>query len=121
MTANITFSHLPNAITSESTYDQLNFHFQGRIWKTMELDTLFHQPNERVSFEKCREVTFLRAKRIVEYEFLTTDEQADNFLKTLELSVCIGMYDWALSNKISLHSGVSTGDIRKYESIEYIR
>lgn len=55
---------------------------------------------------KCH-VKLHRAKQLFRYEFLTKEEIMANPFKTLVLTDCLGMYDWALANKFFLTKGVS--------------
>lgn len=46
-------------------------------------------------------------KQLFRYDFLTRDEVMSNPWKTVILSDCLGMYDWAMSAKYFLNKGVS--------------
>uniref|UniRef100_A0A8C9ZTM2 Acyl-coenzyme A oxidase n=1 Tax=Sander lucioperca TaxID=283035 RepID=A0A8C9ZTM2_SANLU len=82
--------------------------FKQHLFKTLENDPLFaRRPGEDVPLEKMRELTFLRAKQLFRYDFLTKEEVMANPWKTITLSDCLGMYDWALAAKYFLNKGVS--------------
>ncbi|XP_035531406.1 peroxisomal acyl-coenzyme A oxidase 3-like [Morone saxatilis] len=53
-----------------------------------------------------RELTFLRAKQLFRYDFITKEEAMVNPWKTVVLSDCLGMYDWALGAKFFLNKGM---------------
>lgn len=55
---------------------------------------------------KCH-VKIHRVKQLFRYEFLTKEDIMANPSKTLVLTECLGMYDWALANKFFLTKGVS--------------
>lgn len=55
---------------------------------------------------KCH-VKIHRVKQLFRYEFLTKEDIMANPFKTLVLTDCLGMYDWALANKFFLTKGVS--------------
>uniref|UniRef100_A0A8D0D8N5 Acyl-coenzyme A oxidase n=1 Tax=Sander lucioperca TaxID=283035 RepID=A0A8D0D8N5_SANLU len=81
--------------------------FKQHLFKTLENDPLFaRRPGEDVPLEKMRELTFLRAKQLFRYDFLTKEEVMANPWKTITLSDCLGMYDWALAAKYFLNKGM---------------
>ncbi|KAM9295536.1 peroxisomal acyl-coenzyme A oxidase 3 isoform 2-T4 [Morus bassanus] len=81
--------------------------FKNRIFSALESDPVFaHRPGEDLCREKYRELTFLRCKRLFEYDFLTQQEIMENPLKVLNMMTCIGMYDWSLGLQYFLHCGV---------------
>ncbi|XP_032840381.2 peroxisomal acyl-coenzyme A oxidase 3 isoform X2 [Tyto alba] len=78
---------------------------KNRIFSALESDPLFaHHPGEDLCREKYQELTFLRCKRLFEYEFLTQQEIIENPLKILNMALCIGMYDWSPCFQYFLHS-----------------
>ncbi|NXT23755.1 ACOX3 oxidase, partial [Syrrhaptes paradoxus] len=82
---------------------------KNRIFSALESDPLFaHHPGEDLCREKYQELTFLRCKRLFEYNFLTQQEIIENPLKILNMVICIGMYDWSPCLQYFLHCGVST-------------
>ncbi|KAL9851740.1 peroxisomal acyl-coenzyme A oxidase 3 isoform 1-T2 [Geothlypis trichas] len=79
---------------------------KNRIFSALENDPLFaHHPGEDLCREKYQELTFLRCKRLFEYEFLTQQEMMEDPLRAFHMVIFIGMYDWSLCLKSSLHSG----------------
>lgn len=83
-------------------------HFQKTIFSALENDPLFTRARGRdLSLEKYRELTFLRCKRVLEFNFLRMDDMLRNPLKIMALVNCLGMYDWSLATKIFLHMLVS--------------
>uniref|UniRef100_A0A671WKM0 Acyl-coenzyme A oxidase n=1 Tax=Sparus aurata TaxID=8175 RepID=A0A671WKM0_SPAAU len=81
--------------------------FKHHVFKTLENDPVFaRQPGEDVPLERMRELTFLRVKQLFRYDFLTQEETMANPWKTVILSDCLGMYDWALSAKFFLNKGM---------------
>ncbi|XP_065516144.1 peroxisomal acyl-coenzyme A oxidase 3 isoform X3 [Lathamus discolor] len=85
---------------------------KNRIFSALESDPLFaHHPGEDLCREKYQELTFLRCKRLFEYDFLTLQKTIENPLKLLCLVSCVGMYDWSPSLQYLLHCGVFAGPI----------
>ncbi|XP_008286603.1 peroxisomal acyl-coenzyme A oxidase 3 [Stegastes partitus] len=81
--------------------------FKQHVFTTLENDPLFaRQPGEDIPIEKKRELTFLRVKQLFRYNFLTKEEAMANPWKSLVLTDCLGMYDWALNAKYFLSIGM---------------
>ncbi|XP_041840772.1 peroxisomal acyl-coenzyme A oxidase 3 [Melanotaenia boesemani] len=81
--------------------------FKQHIFTTLENDPLFaRRPGEDVPIEKKRELTFLRAKQLFRYNFMTLEETMANPWKAVALEDCLGMYDWALVAKFFLNKGM---------------
>ncbi|MEE6462573.1 hypothetical protein FKM82_001640 [Ascaphus truei] len=86
--------------------------FKKTVFTALENDPLFYRhPGEELPLEKYRELTFLRCKRIFEYDFLTFDEIMENPQKILVLINCLGMYDWSLGAKYFLNTQVFSGAV----------
>ncbi|XP_077333976.1 peroxisomal acyl-coenzyme A oxidase 3 [Lithobates pipiens] len=86
--------------------------FKKKIFSTLENDPLFHrQPGEELGLEKYRELTFLRCRKIFEYDFLTFEETMEKPQKLLVLINCLGMYDWSLAAKHFLNTQVFAGAV----------
>lgn len=112
--------------------DMLNFidgeeilQFKQHVFTTLENDPLFaRQPGEDIPIEKKRELTFLRTKQLFRYNFLTEEEAMANPWKSLILTDCLGMYDWALNAKYFLDIGMfgrtvaSSGSSRHSKYVE---
>ena len=81
--------------------------FKKRIWNTLASDPLFTDPDEELSLEQRRELTFRRLKRVLEYEFLTDEELMECPMKSLGLMSALLPYDsglclsWQLSNEVT--------------------
>ncbi|KAM6313643.1 peroxisomal acyl-coenzyme A oxidase 3 [Aegotheles albertisi] len=87
-------------------------HLKNRIFSALESDPLFaRHPGEDLCRERYQELTFLRCKRVLEYEFVTQEELIENPLRIRNMVVCMGMYDWSLSLQYFLHYGVFGGAI----------
>lgn len=85
---------------------------KNRIFSALENDPLFaHHPGEDLCREKYQELTFLRCKRLSEYEFLTLQKTMENPLRILCFLLSIGAYDWSLGIQFFLHSAVFTNPI----------
>uniref|UniRef100_A0A674HWT2 Acyl-coenzyme A oxidase n=1 Tax=Terrapene triunguis TaxID=2587831 RepID=A0A674HWT2_9SAUR len=86
--------------------------FKNRIFSAFENDPVFARyPGEEVTLEKYRELTFLRCKRLFEYEFLKLEDIMEKPLKIMVLINCLGMYDWSLGTKYLLNAQVFGGAI----------
>ncbi|XP_069833463.1 peroxisomal acyl-coenzyme A oxidase 3 [Dendropsophus ebraccatus] len=86
--------------------------FKNKIFSALENDPLFfRQPGEQLPLEKNRELTFLRCKRIFEYDFLTFEATMERPEKIFVLINCLGMYDWSLSAKYFLNTQVFGGAV----------
>ncbi|XP_039396047.1 peroxisomal acyl-coenzyme A oxidase 3 isoform X4 [Mauremys reevesii] len=84
----------------------------SRIFSAFENDPVFARyPGEDVTLEKYRELTFLRCKRLFEYEFLKLEDIMEKPLKIMVLINCLGMYDWSLGTKYLLNAQVFGGAI----------
>ncbi|KFP98533.1 Peroxisomal acyl-coenzyme A oxidase 3, partial [Haliaeetus albicilla] len=80
---------------------------KNRIFSALESDPLFaHRPGEDLCREKYQELTFLRCKRLFEYDFLTQQEIIENPLKILNMVICVGMYDWSPCLQYFLHCAI---------------
>uniref|UniRef100_A0AAX7SE61 Acyl-coenzyme A oxidase n=1 Tax=Astatotilapia calliptera TaxID=8154 RepID=A0AAX7SE61_ASTCA len=83
------------------------FKVTQHVFRTLENDPLFaRQPGEDVPIEKKRELTFLRMKQLLRYNFVTKEEAMANPWKAMYLDDCLGMYDWALVAKLFLSLGM---------------
>ncbi|XP_020661425.2 peroxisomal acyl-coenzyme A oxidase 3 [Pogona vitticeps] len=86
--------------------------FKNKIFSALENDPLFARvAGEELSLEKYRELTFLRCRRLFEYDFLRLEEIIEKPLKLVVLITCLGMYDWSLGAKYLLNSQVFKGAI----------
>ncbi|RUS84931.1 hypothetical protein EGW08_007293 [Elysia chlorotica] len=83
--------------------------YKYTIFKTLEQDPLFARDYQTPSLEKQRELTFIRARRVISYDFLPDDELYASPLKYKVLTEALGMYDWTISAKMSLSSEMFAG------------
>ncbi|XP_067896016.1 peroxisomal acyl-coenzyme A oxidase 3 [Heterodontus francisci] len=95
------------------------------VFRALENDPVFaRQPGQDLSLEKHRELTFLRCKRLFEYDFLTLAETVQSPLKSIAVSQCLGMYDWSLASVYSLNkqifggSVISSGSSRHHQFVQ---
>uniref|UniRef100_A0A8C4R0S0 Acyl-coenzyme A oxidase n=1 Tax=Eptatretus burgeri TaxID=7764 RepID=A0A8C4R0S0_EPTBU len=87
--------------------------WQKRIWDVLEQDPLFaRRPGEEVSLERQRELSFLRCRRLFEYNFLTLQELLVSPLKGSALSRCLGMYDFSVLGKYFLSIGMFVNTLK---------
>ncbi|XP_051897352.1 LOW QUALITY PROTEIN: peroxisomal acyl-coenzyme A oxidase 3 [Pristis pectinata] len=82
-----------------------------KIFQALENDPLFARQSEDLSLEKHRELTFLRCKRLFEYDFCTLEEASQNPLKLLAFIDCLNMYDMSLGVMNSLNAQLFLGII----------
>lgn len=83
--------------------------YKHNVWKTMEKDPLFNRENDsKLSFDKRRQLTMKRCKRIVEYNFLTDNEVMARPLLVQVFNDLLGSLDWSISTKYLLNKSVST-------------
>ncbi|XP_049742638.1 peroxisomal acyl-coenzyme A oxidase 3 isoform X2 [Elephas maximus indicus] len=86
--------------------------FKRTIFSALENDPLFAQHRGAdLPLEKYRELTFLRCKRVFEYDFLSAEDMLQTPLKILAIIHCLGMYDWSLATKYFLHTLVFSSSI----------
>nr|XP_034968158.1 peroxisomal acyl-coenzyme A oxidase 3 isoform X1 [Zootoca vivipara] len=86
--------------------------FKNRIFSALENDPLFARlTGEELPLEKYRELTFLRCRRLFEYDFLRLEDIIEKPLRVVALITCLGMYDWSLGAKYLLNSQVFKGAI----------
>ncbi|XP_026545471.1 peroxisomal acyl-coenzyme A oxidase 3 isoform X1 [Notechis scutatus] len=101
--------------------------FKHKIFSALENDPLFARvPGEELPLERYRELTFLRCRKLFEYDFLILEEILANPLKVVVLISCLGMYDWSLGTKYLLNYQVfkdnieSSGSERHAKFIEQV-
>lgn len=74
--------------------------FRNRIFNILATDPIFkREPDEELTREKKREITFKRFKRLMEYDILPDEEFMSNPLLTQTLYTTLGQYDWSVSTK----------------------
>lgn len=77
----------------------------------MEKDPIFSQSMITESLEEQRRKTFLRVKRLFEYDLLNDDEIFSNPLKHKIFTDSLGMYDWSVMAKFQLNVEFTGGNI----------
>lgn len=78
--------------------------FKKTVFSALEKDPLFAGPRgPDLSLEKYRELSFLRCKRVFEYDFCSLDSLRQSPLRLLTLAHCLAAYDWSVSTKFTLH------------------
>ncbi|KAK7474378.1 hypothetical protein BaRGS_00034426 [Batillaria attramentaria] len=90
--------------------------FKYKIWNTLEKDPLFSRGYGTPSLEEARKLSFQRARRVYEYDFLPDDELFGNPLKHQIFTNCIGCYDWTVSAKLALNFEMFGGTIQSMGS-----
>ena len=80
--------------------------FRERIWATMAQDPLFAPPQEDLSLDQKRQLTFARMKRLYEYEFLPEDEIMASPMKPINLTMSLWAFDGSLLPQFSLNRRV---------------
>ena len=86
-------------------------YFQNKIWTTLENDPIFSQSMVTESLEEQRRKTFLRVKRLFEYDIINDNEVFGNPLKHKIFTDSLGMYDWSLMAKFQLNVEFTGGNI----------
>ncbi|XP_072784062.1 peroxisomal acyl-coenzyme A oxidase 3 isoform X2 [Taeniopygia guttata] len=95
---------------------------KNRVFSALENDPLFaHHPGEDLCREKYQELTFLRCKRLFEYEFLTPQEIMEQPFRVFNMMSFLGMYDCSLCLQFFLHCTIFAGPIMSaYEKFAHI-
>ncbi|XP_013380752.1 peroxisomal acyl-coenzyme A oxidase 3-like [Lingula anatina] len=83
--------------------------FKYHVWRTLEADPLFSRSYEQLTIDQVREVTFLRTKKLFEYNFLPVDSMYENPVLGMTLTDALTSYDPALSAKYSLNMQMFAG------------
>ncbi|KAM6221805.1 peroxisomal acyl-coenzyme A oxidase 3 [Rhynchocyon petersi] len=96
--------------------------FKKSVFSALEKDPLFAQRRGAdLPLETYHEVTFLRCKRIFEYNFLGTEDILQTPLKIVALISCLGMYDWSLGAKYFLDTMVFASAIFSLGSDRHLK
>ena len=82
-------------------------YLQHRVWSALEQDPVFARSYSSDSIEEDRRKTFLRVKRLFEYDFLPTELIMQNPVLPKVLVEILGDYDWSVSAKYMLNLQVS--------------
>ncbi|XP_058157289.1 peroxisomal acyl-coenzyme A oxidase 3 [Dasypus novemcinctus] len=83
--------------------------FKHAFFSTLEKDPLFAGPRgPHLPMERYQELSFLRCKRLFEYDFIGFNDVSRKPLKFLALITCLGMYDASLTSKYILYYNFSS-------------
>ncbi|PVD31700.1 hypothetical protein C0Q70_07118 [Pomacea canaliculata] len=86
--------------------------YKDKVWTTLEQDPLFSRGYSTPPIQELRRLSFLRVRRIFEYDFLPDEELFSNPLKHQVLTNCLGSYDWTVAAKLSLNNEMFGGTIQ---------
>ncbi|XP_075401160.1 peroxisomal acyl-coenzyme A oxidase 3-like [Tenrec ecaudatus] len=74
--------------------------FKRTIFEALEGDPLFEKHGDSaLPLEEYRALTFLRCKRVCEFDFLSLADMIQAPLRVQTFLDCLGMYDWSLGTK----------------------
>lgn len=74
--------------------------FKAKVWNILEKDPLFNRkPWEEPTREEYRLLTFLRIRKLIEFDFLNEEDFIMNPNLAPAVSQCIGQIDWSLAMK----------------------
>lgn len=74
--------------------------FKAKVWEILEKDPLFNRPPwEEMTRDEYRKLTFLRIRRLIEFDFLNEEDFIMNPNMAPAVSQCIGQIDWSLAMK----------------------
>lgn len=74
--------------------------YKAQVWAILERDPLFNRPPwEELTRDEFRKLTFLRMRKLIEFDFLNEDEFILNPNLAPAVSQCIGQIDWSLAMK----------------------
>jgi len=74
--------------------------FKAKVWNILEKDPLFNRPAwEEMSRDDYRKLTFLRIRRLIEFDFVNEEDFILNPNLAPAVSQCIGQLDWSLAMK----------------------
>ncbi|XP_075400762.1 peroxisomal acyl-coenzyme A oxidase 3-like isoform X2 [Tenrec ecaudatus] len=77
--------------------------FKRTIFEALEGDPLFEKHGDAaLPLEEYRALTFLRCKRVCEFDFLSLADMIQAPLRVQTFLDCLGMYDWSLGTKYVL-------------------
>ena len=80
--------------------------FRKQVWDTLAKDPLFSDPNKELTLHEKRELSFMRLKRLIEYEFLTDEDilacpiKPSAFLAAILPLDTSAIISWQLSNEV---------------------
>uniref|UniRef100_A0A6G1SML4 Acyl-coenzyme A oxidase n=1 Tax=Aceria tosichella TaxID=561515 RepID=A0A6G1SML4_9ACAR len=102
--------------------------FKAKVWAILERDPLFNRPPwEEMSRDEYRKLTFLRIRRLIEFDFLNEDDFIMNPNLAPAVSQCIGQIDWSMgmkkfmSHEYFIASTRGAGSSSQIESLNMIK
>ena len=88
-------------------YGEDSIRFKHRIWRTLASDPLFRSPANALTLDEKRQLTFQRVKRLVEYNFMPSEDLLENPARDLVFTMALFAYDPSLMATYRLHLPVS--------------
>ena len=87
--------------------------FKESIWETLRKDPLFNKsPQQDLSLDEQRKITFRRLKRLQEYDFATSEDLLTSPVKARAFNDAINSYCTSLLVVSTLHNQMFTGTLR---------
>ena len=80
--------------------------YKYQVWETLGNDPLFATPSAELTFDQKRELTFQRAKRLYEYDFLSEDVFLTYPMKICALQMALQSLDGSLLPTYTLNTEV---------------
>ena len=90
-------------------YGEDSARFKHHIWRTLASDPLFRPPATELTLDQKRHLTFRRVKRLVEYDFMPTEDLFEYPMRDMILTTALFAYDPALMASYRLHFPVRCG------------
>lgn len=84
-------------------YGKDSVRFKHHIWRTLASDPLFRPPATELTLDQKRHLTFRRVKRLVEYDFMPTEDLFEYPMRDMILTTALFAYDPALMASYRLH------------------
>lgn len=76
--------------------------YREHIWETFERDIDFAHPEKPLNFQELRNVTYRRAKKLLEYDFLPLEDMMQHPHRIPGYTTAMGMFNWDMSVKKQL-------------------
>lgn len=94
--------------------------WRNSVFATLEQDPIFDRCQEsNMPIGKKRELTFLRSRRLFEYNLLSEEQIFENPMLAREMSTCMPMYDLSLAHKYQLHVNMFAGVLQSSGSARH--
>ena len=87
------------------------------VWSVLAKDPLFQRTTRGLSIEEKRRLTFLRIRRLVEYDFM--GDIGENPLNIYTMTDALGSINWGMSAKFQLHHQVVMKIFRIPRSVSF--